>query len=70
MTRASLGAKQVGEHLILDIEHYRQHPDCDHLVCLVYDPEGGISNPGGLVNDLERIEDEFRVTVFIVPRQD
>jgi len=47
MTRASLGAMQVGEQLILDIEHYKQHPDCGHLACLVYDPEGRISDPGG-----------------------
>jgi len=47
MTRASLGAKQVGEQLILDIEHYKQHSDCGHLVCLVYDPEAAFLTRAG-----------------------
>jgi len=69
MTRASLGAKQVGEQLILDIERYKQHPDCRHLVCLVHDPKAAFLTRAGSWT----IRSELRmslVTVFIVPRQD
>ena len=35
MTRKGLGAKEVGEQLIVDIAHYKQHPKCSTLYCLV-----------------------------------
>lgn len=46
-------AAKVGDELIIDIEHYRRHPDCDRLWCVVYDPLQLIQNPTGLVTDLE-----------------
>jgi hypothetical protein len=46
-------AKRIGNELIEDIEHYRKHPDCGTLWCVVYDPEHLIRNPEGLKNDLE-----------------
>lgn len=48
----SHGAK-VGDELIIDIEHYRRHPDCERLWCVVYDPLQMIPNPSGLIADLE-----------------
>ncbi|MHA1794973.1 MAG: hypothetical protein ACTSUK_02590 [Promethearchaeota archaeon] len=67
-TRKGLNAKKVGEELILDIAHYQEHPDCKLLICFVYDPEGIISNPTGLVKDLEqRTTDEFTIKVYIEP---
>ncbi len=66
-TRDGLGAKEVGEQLIVDIQKYQKHPDCKSLVCLVYDPQHRISNPIGLANDLSRSE-PLPVTVYIVPR--
>ena len=36
-----------------DMEHYRRHPKCDRLWCVVYDPLHLIRNPSGLVADLE-----------------
>ncbi|WP_246327533.1 hypothetical protein [Candidatus Competibacter phosphatis] len=42
MTRNGLGAKELGEQLILDIAHYKSHPNCRELYCLVYDPEARI----------------------------
>jgi hypothetical protein len=39
--------------LIVDIEHYRRHPTCDRLWCVIYDPEQLIANPAGLIKDLE-----------------
>jgi hypothetical protein len=67
-TRAGLKAKQLGEQLIIDIAHYKNHPDCKSLYCFVYDPEGYISNPKGIQSDLSRKENGFQVIVNIVPK--
>lgn len=67
-TRSSLKLKQLSEQLILDIAHYRNNPDCKTLYCFVYDPEGHISNPHGLQNDLSKKENGFNVVVNIVPK--
>jgi len=50
------------------IQRYQSHPDCKYLLCFVYDPEGWISNPRGLENDLNREGDELVVKVIIVPK--
>lgn len=69
MTREELGAKQIGEQLIVDIERYKQHADCETLVCFVYDPGGRISNPHGLAKDLEsQSTDKLKVKVIIQPQ--
>ena len=36
MTRKGLGAKKGGEQLIVDIANYKQHQNCNTLVCIVY----------------------------------
>lgn len=54
-TRRTLKAKDLGDELIIDIQKYQAHPDCKTLVCFVYDPEGWISNPRGLENDLNKV---------------
>ena len=46
-------AKKLGDELVIDIAHYRAHPDCKHLWCVVYDPDQQIKNAGGLQSDLE-----------------
>lgn len=66
-TRNKLGAKEIGEQLIVDIEKYQTHPDCKTLICFVYDPEGRIGNPKGIENDLNRIEGDLTVKVIIAP---
>jgi hypothetical protein len=66
-TRKGLGAKEVGTELIADIHRYRTHPNCDILLCFVYDPEARINNPRGLEDDLRKNEDGFRVEVWIRP---
>ena len=40
MTRRSLGQKEVGDELIVDMKRYRSHPGLRTLVCFVYDPGG------------------------------
>ena len=63
MTRKGLADKQVSEQLLIDIARYADHPNCDHLVCFVYDPDGRISNAAGLINDIESKHDWVKVIV-------
>ena len=66
MTRPSLGASKVGAQLIVDIERYRSHPDCDALVALVYDPERHIPNRRTLEADLSGERDGIVVRIVVV----
>lgn len=66
-TRKDLGAKQIGEQLIIDIKRYKSHPDCKALICFVYDPEGRITNPRGIENDLNGEHERVDVKVIIAP---
>ena len=67
-TRASMKAGELGEQLIIDRARYEQHPDCDTLVCFVYDPEGRIGNPAGIERDLENHTGGIKVRVIIAPK--
>ncbi|WP_369683016.1 hypothetical protein [Pseudanabaena sp. SR411] len=67
-TRASLKDKVICEELMVDSQRYRTHPDCKKLFCFVYDPDGLISNPRGLENDLNMKNDDFEIKVLIVPK--
>lgn len=51
-TRCGLTDKEVGDQLIVDVDRYKNHPDCSKLVCFIYDPEGRIGNPDGMMKDL------------------
>lgn len=64
-TRAGLGQKEVGEELIIDIANYKNHQNCRHLFCLVWDSDKIITNPIGLQSDLESSNLGF-VTVAII----
>jgi REase_DpnII-MboI len=66
-TRATLGAKEVGDELIIDIKRYESHPGCKSLVCFVYDPEFRIGNPAGLEGDLTCTTERMDVRVIISP---
>jgi hypothetical protein len=68
-TRDKLRDRDIGNELLIDIARYKSHPDCKTLVCFVYDPEGFISNPTGLENDLNKLSNsEFKVSVYISPK--
>lgn len=68
MTNKSLGAKQVGNQLLIDIGRYAEHPHCKTLVCFVYDPDGHIDNPASLEHDLSRQHGKLDVRVLISPK--
>jgi len=59
-TRSGFGARELAEQLTVDIQKYKQHPDCRTLVCFVYDPDGRIANPRGIENDLAETRTDLR----------
>lgn len=65
--RPTLKARDLGTQLIDDIARYRTHPDCEVLVCFVYDPEGLIANPRGVEADLSRRDENMATVVLIRP---
>lgn len=66
-TRKGLDSKRLGEELIIDIAHYRNHSDCDYLVCFVYDPEDRIVNAAGIKSDLSSGDSSLNIQVIINP---
>ena len=69
MNNSKLRDKQIGEQLIIDVERYRAMNRYNHLICFVYDKDANISNPSGLIKDLEKLSNEtMRVTVIISPQ--
>lgn len=53
-SRESLSDKKVGEELMIDRERYAANNNVRHLICLVFDHEGWLTNPRGLEADLSR----------------
>jgi hypothetical protein len=70
MLRKSLTQRKVRDELIIDKAHYRVHPKCKKLYCLVYDPEEKIKNPRGFERDLSDKVNSFETKVYVVPRRD
>ena len=66
-TRKGLGSKELGKQLIDDIVRYKKHPNCKRLLCFIYDPEERVTNPKGLIRDLENMDNTFNVKVIISP---
>ena len=63
---ATLGARQLGEQILVDVGRYKRFPDARHLVCLVFDSGHYVDNPRGLENDLSIITDGLPVTVSVL----
>lgn len=53
LVRDKTHATRVGDELIIDIEHYRRHPQCDVRWCVVLDPQNLRGNAAGFQADLE-----------------
>jgi hypothetical protein len=66
-TRIGLTGKEVGTQLIEDIARYKQHQNCETLLCFVYDPEGLVGNPRGLENDLSKEDENLKIRVYVRP---
>lgn len=67
-TRRGLSNNQLKRELIEDKEQYKKNDKCEILYCLVYDPEGRITNPRGFENDINEKSNEFVCKVMIVPK--
>jgi hypothetical protein len=67
-TRKGLAGKEVGDQLLIDIQRYKQHPNCKYLICFVYDPEGRIPNPRGIENDLSKTDNSVEIITIITPK--
>jgi hypothetical protein len=68
MTRKNLGQKEVAKELIEDTAWYRKHPDCDALVCFVYDPSHLCTNAVALEMDVPQSSPGFPVKVVVGPQ--
>ncbi len=67
-TRDTLRTGDLGDQLIVDIARYSRHPDCDRLICFIYDPELLIGNPAGLETDLSGDKGGLPVHVIVSPK--
>jgi hypothetical protein len=68
MTREKLDQKAVVNQLAEDKQRYRAHPDCQTLVCFVYDPGGRCHNPTALEDDVTSRDASFQVVVIVAPK--
>jgi hypothetical protein len=59
-------AREVRDELAVDILRYQAHPDCQILVCFVYDPRMRITNPRGFEQDLSVPQGKLGVLVAVV----
>ena len=68
MVKDKLGAKELGEQLSVDVQKYKQHPDCRTLVCFFYDPARQLAYPHGLESELSGERDGLTVRVIVAPK--
>ncbi len=66
-TRHGLRDRELGEQLIIDKERYKSHHNCKNLICFIFDPDGLISNPPGLIRDLGGLQDGMNTYIVISP---
>ena len=66
IVRDSAHARQIGKELTIDIAHYRAHPGCNFLWCVIYDPDKLISNVAGFVDDLSGVVQSPQGSVTVV----
>jgi hypothetical protein len=51
--RDAAHGRNIGQELQIDIGHYREHPKCQRLWCVVFDPNHYLANREGLERDLQ-----------------
>lgn len=68
MTRAGLGQREVVYQLTVDKAQYRTHPDCDKLICFIYDPDLRLTNAAALERDLSDSVQGLRTMVVVSPK--
>lgn len=69
MASSTLRDKAIGEQLMIDFNRYKELEKCNQLICFIYDKDSHISNPYGLITDLEKLSSsEMRMSVIISPQ--
>jgi hypothetical protein len=63
-----LSQTEVARQLVVDKDYYRKHPDCQTLICFVYDPHCKCNNPAALERAISMDGDNFRVMVIVSPK--
>ena len=58
--------KKFSEELIIDITKYKEHQNCEMLICFIYDPDNMIRNRNGFIKDLEKMSDKDIVVNVVV----
>jgi hypothetical protein len=70
--RKNHNEKKIAGELKQDIESYHSHPECNHLIAFIYDPDGLIEDPDKIIRDLSGVmkkgDSEFSVVVVISPK--
>lgn len=62
------GEKELKNEIAEDKEHYQSHPDCEKLICFIYDPDQILENPIGFQNDLSNPKDPLSTSVVVFPK--
>jgi hypothetical protein len=65
-TRSDMTERTLGKELKLDIVDYKQRANCEALVIVIDDRAGRLKNPKGFADDLMRVEEGFRVEVYLL----
>lgn len=65
ITRSGRGNDDIRSELADDKELYRKHPDCEYLVCYVYDPGREIDNPAGFEADVSEDTENLTTEVLV-----
>jgi hypothetical protein len=62
--------KQIAKELHDDIETYRHHPSCDHLIFFIYDPDSLIPDVGALNDEIitQRVYDGRVLQCYLIVR--
>jgi hypothetical protein len=67
MTRKSYRQSEVHDDLVADRDRYSSHPDCEVLVCFVYDPARKFHNAPAFELDLTINEGRPQLRAFVCP---
>ena len=67
-TREGLDESELGSELSTDKERYQSHPDCERLICFIYDPKRQLTNPQ-VLSDLDDEDEEFSIKVIVSPER-
>jgi hypothetical protein len=66
VTRQGRGEKQIKPELLIDMNDYKEHPNVETLVILIYDLASTFRNPAGFENDFNGRHGELDVRVLVV----